>query len=244
MPLPALIPAAITAAKWAAPVIGGMLASSAAVGVADALAGAKGPEEAAKMLAPRRQEAIDKLVGGGMPESAAAKQVDADMQSELEALSKQSNLPDWAGTAIGLAAGLGGGVGTYKLLGKIGSKAAAASATVSKPAVTKDVPITDRATAEKQLAEALKRKPAGGPANAEEDARAAMMGPFPGAGPARDPMAWADATLMESQVGPRGNPFAWADEKVAMDQARAEEEWLANKRAMAVAKRRGRPFPA
>lgn len=108
MPGPLLLaPLAAKAAPWVLGVVGSMLPV-----IVDAFRTGKSPEEAAKIVEPKRQEIIDRLVGTGMNRAAAEVMADESIKGELEKAKLPEPMNPWLSAALsigGLAAGAYGG---------------------------------------------------------------------------------------------------------------------------------------
>lgn len=94
-------------------IVGGMLPM-----IVDAFRSGRSPEEAAKIVAPKRQEIVDRLVGSGMNQSAAEAMADESIKGELEKAQLPEPMNPWISTAL-MAAGAFGG---YKLGGALAGK--------------------------------------------------------------------------------------------------------------------------
>lgn len=115
MPLPALIPLAAKAAPWIASTIGTMLPA-----IVDSFRSGKSPEEAAKIVAPKRQEIVDRLIGTGMNQAAAEAMADESIKGELANAQLPEPMNPWLTAGLAIA----GGVGGYKAGKMIGAKIA------------------------------------------------------------------------------------------------------------------------
>lgn len=127
MPAPLLA----AAAPWVLSIVGSMLPV-----VVDAFRTGKSPEEAAKIVEPKRQEIIDRLVGTGMNRAAAEVMADESIKGELEKAKLPEPMNPWLSAALsigGLAAGVYGGAKIGKRLGGTPHVDPAAAAAETSP---------------------------------------------------------------------------------------------------------------
>lgn len=116
-------------------VVGGLLPA-----IIDAFRSGKSPEEAAKIIAPKRQEMIDRFIGSGMNSDAAEKEADIALKDEFAKAQLPEPLNPWLSTGL-MALGAYGGY-------KVGKGIQAARAAKSTPAVeTAAKPATEPAAA-------------------------------------------------------------------------------------------------
>lgn len=138
-------------------IVGGMLPM-----IVDAFRSGRSPEEAAKIVAPKRQEIVERLIGSGMAQYAAEAMADESIKGELEKAQLPEPMNPWLSTAL-MAAGAFGG---YKLGGAIAGKMAAANALAAKP---KNVSTPNKATPKAKTPAAEEVREAGAGHNAAEE---------------------------------------------------------------------------
>ena len=197
-----------TIARGAAGLIGSALGAASLEGIASAIAGSPTENEARARVAPLFNREVAKLMATGMSYANAESHANEAISGHLQEEMSKSNLPEWAGTMLGVVGGIGGWSLGAKLAGKaltrMGAKAVAgeAGAGAAKAASLADAAVEDP----------LKKAAAGAVAEGSGKAAegAAKAGPFParrdfsfGGKVGGEPMMGADA----SGLGERGMEF-------------------------------------